>query len=100
MFFVVVYFPEKYLLSHDAGYRLTTESYGNGLTRNIGFANLDNLRTSDVTGVMSSNTENLDLSYTYNEDKQVTTETTATGDALANTSFAANYDAGAWVSIN
>ena len=50
--------------SHDAGYRLTSQNFGNGLSRQISYARDDNYRTRDH--VLDNNTAiaSLDLSYT------------------------------------
>ena len=79
--------------SHDVGYRLTSQNFGNGLSRQISYARSDNYRTRDH--VLDNNTAiaSLDLSYTYAVDKQITAETIA-GSFLEDSSFTASYDAG------
>ena len=79
--------------SHDAGYRLTSQNFGNGLSRQISYARDDDYRTRDH--VLDNNTAiaSLDLSYTYAVDKQITAETIA-GSFLDDSSFTASYDAG------
>ena len=79
--------------SHDVGYRLTSQNFGNGLSRQISYARDDNYRTRDH--VLDNNTAiaSLDLSYTYAVDKQITAETIA-GSFLDDSSFTASYDAG------
>jgi len=56
--------------SADAIKRLTQEAYGNGLTRNINYSRQDNLRSSD--NVMGE--ADLQFSYSYAADKQITAE--------------------------
>jgi RHS repeat-associated protein len=79
---------------HDAGYRLTEQTFGNGLTRTITYNRLDNCRSTDT--VLDNNTVigALTMSYSYSIDKQVTGETFPNGSVLASTSFAAQYDPG------
>ncbi|MDB9742091.1 hypothetical protein OAB00_04505, partial [Akkermansiaceae bacterium] len=79
--------------THDAGYRLLTQEFGNDLERTITYARADNLRTTDKVMDGSTTLNSLHLTYTYNEDKQVTSETTS-GGFLDNSSFSATYDAG------
>ena len=79
--------------THDAGYRLTGQSFGNGLTRNINYGRQDNLRTLDRVFKGNQAIGDLNLSYNYAADKQITAENIV-GDVLTDTSFSANYDAG------
>ena len=81
--------------THDAGYRLTNATYGNGLTRTISYTRQDNLRTSDTTFDGITALADLNFSYSYAADKQITAETIAAGGVLPNNaSFTANYDPG------
>ena len=79
--------------TYDPGYRLTNQTLGNGLTRTLSYSRQDNLRTSDVTFDGITAIDSLNWSYTYNEDKQVTSENTAAS-FLDDTSFTATYDPG------
>ena len=79
--------------TYDPGYRLTNQTLGNGLTRTLSYSRQDNFRTSDVTFDGITAIDSLNWSYTYNEDKQVTSENTAAS-FLDDTSFTATYDPG------
>ena len=79
--------------THDTGYRLITQGFGNGVSRQLSDARLANLRTRDFTSNNSGVISSLDFSYSYNVDKQVTAESTA-GSFLDDSSFTASYDAG------
>jgi RHS repeat-associated protein len=79
---------------HDAGYRLTDQTFGNGLTRKVTYSRLDNLRNSDIVKDGVTVIEPLAMTYSYSPDKQVTVETFPNGSLLAATGFGAGYDAG------
>ena len=75
--------------SYDAGYRLTNQSFANGLNRTINYTRQDNLRTADhVIGK-----DDLHFSYNYAADKQITAENIV-GDVVQNSMFTASYDGG------
>ena len=106
--------------SHDDGYRLTNQTLGNGLTRELTYGRSDNLRTQDVVKDGITAIDDLNLSYTYAVDKQITAECiaqrvfvkafleeempfrmdgversqTVAGGVMQNASFTANYDDG------
>jgi RHS repeat-associated protein len=79
--------------THDAAYRLTNQTLGNGLTRTINYGRQDNLRTTDTTFDGAQALDDLALSYTYAPDKQITAENIV-GDVVQNTSLTSSYDAG------
>jgi RHS repeat-associated protein len=78
---------------HDAGYRLTQQTFGNALVRNITFNRADNMRTADT--VKQGNTPIPELAFTYDylADKNVHKETQTSG-TFEDLSFTAAYDAG------
>jgi RHS repeat-associated protein len=78
---------------HDPGYRLTQQAFGNGLTRDITFNRLDNLRSTDTVRDGNTVIDELDFGYTYLADKNVEKETQANG-TFEKLSFTAAYDAG------
>jgi RHS repeat-associated protein len=78
---------------HDPGYRLTQQAFGNGLTREITYNRLDNLRTADKVKDGNTIIDELDFAYTYLADKNVEKETQANG-TFEKLSFTAAYDAG------
>ena len=86
-----VHYQDKIVVTqtHDAGYRLTNQTFGNGLNRTITYSRRDNLRTTDAV----AGKNDLNLSYSYAADKQITAENIV-GDVLRNSSFRANYDGG------
>ncbi|MFT5632428.1 MAG: RHS repeat-associated protein, partial [Rubritalea sp.] len=90
-----VHYEDKIILTntHDAGYRLTDQVYGNGLEKVISYNRQDNLRTSDQVFDGNQTLDDLNLSYSYAADKQITAENIV-GDNIQNTSFTASYDAG------
>ena len=79
--------------AHDSAGRLTQQSFGNNLTRNITFGRQDNQRTADIVRDGTPVIDELAFNYTYAVDKNVLTETQADGN-LEDLSFTAAYDAG------
>ncbi|NOX53844.1 MAG: hypothetical protein GXP27_05285 [Planctomycetes bacterium] len=72
---------------YDAGGRETSRTHGNGIVTNRTYNRQDNLVTSiDVPGYAG-----LSFSYSYDENKNVTSETT--GGVMAGYSWTASYDA-------
>lgn len=71
-----VHYEDKIVLTntHDAAYRLTNETLGNGLIRTINYGRQDNLRTIDQTFDGNQSLDDLALSYNYAADKQITAE--------------------------
>ncbi|MFC4995056.1 RHS repeat-associated core domain-containing protein [Rubritalea tangerina] len=78
---------------HDDGYRLTHQTLGNGLTHSITYGRSDHLRTFDFVLDGTQSIEDLELSYSYAVDKQITAET-VTGGVMQDASFTASYDDG------
>ncbi|MFD2160623.1 RHS repeat domain-containing protein [Rubritalea tangerina] len=79
--------------TQDDGYRLTHQTLGNGLTHSITYGRSDHLRTFDFVLDGTQSIEDLELSYSYAVDKQITAETVA-GGVMQDASFTASYDSG------
>ncbi len=80
--------------SHDPGQRLTSQQYGNGLSRSLSYNRADNLRSTDKVFDGNQPVPGLDMSYSYSPDKQVLSEVFAPGGVLSATGFTAQYDPG------
>jgi hypothetical protein len=69
-----VHYEDKHILTntHDSAYRVTNQTLGNGLTRTINYGRQDNLHTTDTTFDGNEALDDLNFSYTYAADKQIT----------------------------
>jgi RHS repeat-associated protein len=79
--------------AHDAGYRLTQQTFGNSLTRNITYNRADNMRTADTVKQGITTIPVLAFTYDYLADKNVQKEKQTSG-TFEDLSFTASYDAG------
>jgi RHS repeat-associated protein len=78
---------------HDAGYRLTKQTFGNDLVRDITYDRLDNMRGADKVSNNVGPIAELDFGYEYLADKNVHKETQTSG-TFEDLSFTAAYDPG------
>jgi len=78
---------------HDAGYRLTKQTFGNDLVRDIAYNRADNMRSSDSVKDGAAAIPELSFTYDYLADKNVEKEKQTSG-TFEDLSFTATYDAG------
>lgn len=79
--------------AHDPAFRLTNQTFGNALARNITYNRQDNLRTADIVSDGNNPIDELNFAYSYAADKNVLAESQTNG-ILEDLSFTAAYDAG------
>jgi RHS repeat-associated protein len=78
---------------HDVGYRLTKQTFGNDLVRDITYDRLDNMRGADIVKNGTITIPELNFTYQYLADKNVEKETQTSG-TFEDLSFTATYDPG------
>jgi len=90
-----VHYEDKIITTntYDDGYRLTDQTFGNGINRTINYDRQDNLRSSDILMDGTQTIDDLTMVYNYAADKQITAEQIA-GDLLPSSGFTSSYDAG------